>query len=294
MNSALDATPVEATPFEAVRLDLGHIELAGVLHGPATAPPVIALHGWLDNANSFARVLPLLSGLRVLALDLAGHGLSGHRPAGGMYSHWEYARDVLEVAGQLGWERFSLLGHSMGAIVAAQLAAAMPERVERLVLVEGVVPPDTPPADPAQRLGKALQEQLAHASRRKPLYADRAQAVRARSQSRLPVSESAAWLLAERGLVAAENGFTWRTDNRLTLTTPLRLEPPQALELVRQVQCPALLVVAEQGLLASREGSLEHLPFERVRLPGGHHLHLDDNEGASLVAACINRFFTPP
>jgi pimeloyl-ACP methyl ester carboxylesterase len=280
--------------FEQVRLDLGHIVLAGILHGPADAPPVIALHGWLDNANTFARVLPRLQGLRVLALDLAGHGLSGHRAAGSLYPHWEYARDVLQVAVQLGWERFSLLGHSMGAIIAGQMAAALPERVERLVLVEGLVPPDGPPTDPAERLGQALREQLSQDGRRKPLYADQGEAIHARSHSRLAVSESAARLLVERGLVAVDGGFTWRSDHRLTLTTPLRLEPAAALNMVRQVKCPGLLVVAEQGLLAKRSDLLERLPFEQVRLPGRHHLHLDDDRGAGLVAACINRFLAPP
>lgn len=280
--------------FEEVHLRLPHITLAGRLHGPENGTPVIALHGWLDNANSFARLMPRLPGLRVLALDLAGHGLSEHRPAGGLYPHWEYARDVLQVADQLGWERFSLIGHSMGAIVAAQLAAAMPERVARLVLIEGVVPPESPPDHPAQRLGKALREQLAHGSRRKPFYASVDQAVRARSMSGLPVSESAARLLVERGLQPAEGGFTWRSDNRLTLTTPVRLERAQAMEMVLRIECPTLLVLGEAGLLTGLGDLLERLPFERVRLPGGHHLHLDDDEGADLVAACINRFFTPP
>lgn len=280
--------------FEEWRTHLPHIELAGWLHGPQDGEPVIALHGWLDNANTFARLAPRLAGMRVLALDLAGHGMSGHHPAGGLYPHWEYARDVLQVAEQLGWKRFSLVGHSMGAIVAAQLAAAMPEYVQRLVLIEGVVPPESAPAHPAQRLGKALREQLAHHARRKPLYASVDQAVRARSLSGLPVTESAARLLVERGLQPVDGGFTWRSDNRLTLTTPVRLEREQALEIVLRIECPTLLVLAEGGLLTGMGGLLERLPFERVRLPGGHHLHLDDDEGAGLVAACINRFFAPP
>lgn len=280
--------------FEEFHMRLPHISLAGRLHGPEGGTPVIALHGWLDNANSFARLMPRMPGLRVLALDLAGHGLSEHRPAGGLYPHWEYARDVLQVAEQLGWSRFSLVGHSMGAIVAAQLAAAMPERVERLVLIEGVVPPQSPPDHPAQRLGKALREQLAHGTRRKPLYPSVDHAVRARSLSGLPVSESAARLLVERGLQPAEGGFTWRSDNRLTLTTPVRLERAQALEMVVRIECPTLLLLAEAGLLTGLGDLLERLPFEQVRLPGGHHLHLDDDEGADLVAACINRFFSPP
>ena len=54
---------------EEVRLSLPHIELAAHLFGPEDGLPVIALHGWLDNANSFARLAPKLKGLRIVALS---------------------------------------------------------------------------------------------------------------------------------------------------------------------------------------------------------------------------------
>ena len=111
---------------EEIRLNLPHIEMAAHLYGPEDGQPVIALHGWLDNAATFSRLAPLLPGLRILALDFAGHGYSAHRPAGGSYLLWDNVLDVLLVAQAMGWERFSLLGHSMGAIVSVLLAAAMP------------------------------------------------------------------------------------------------------------------------------------------------------------------------
>ena len=104
--------------FEEVRLSLPHIELAAHLYGPEDGLPVLALHGWLDNAASFARLAPKLEGLRIVALDFAGHGHSEHRSAGAGYALWDYAYDVLQVAEQFGWARFSILGHSMGAITA--------------------------------------------------------------------------------------------------------------------------------------------------------------------------------
>lgn len=88
-----------STRVEEVRLSLGHIELAAHLFGPADGLPVIALHGWLDNANSFARLAPRLKGLRIVALDLAGHGYSEHRPPGAGYALADYAHDVLRVPG---------------------------------------------------------------------------------------------------------------------------------------------------------------------------------------------------
>jgi pimeloyl-ACP methyl ester carboxylesterase len=96
---------------EEVRLSLPHIELAAHIFGPEDGLPVIALHGWLDNANSFARLAPKLKGLRIVALDMAGHGHSGHRPVGAGYALWDYAHDVLQVAEQLGWQRFGPHGH---------------------------------------------------------------------------------------------------------------------------------------------------------------------------------------
>lgn len=165
---------------QEIRLNLPHIELAAHLFGPEDGRPVIALHGWLDNAMSFARLAPKLEGVRILALDFAGHGHSGHRAPGASYLLWDYALDVLMVADQMGWERFSLLGHSMGAIVSVLLAGAMPERIERLALIDGLVPytgePDTSP----QKLGEALRAQLALPNKRKPVYEAIDRAVEAR------------------------------------------------------------------------------------------------------------------
>jgi pimeloyl-ACP methyl ester carboxylesterase len=280
--------------FEEVRLRLPHIELAAHLFGPEDGRPVIALHGWLDNAMSFARLAPKLKGLRIVALDLAGHGHSDHRPAGGSYAIWDYVHDVLQVAEQFGWQRFSLLGHSMGAIVSVLLAAAMPERVERLALIDGLIP-YTGEADTAPtKLGEALKAQLALAGKSKPVYAQLERAVAARMQGVGAVSLEAAELLAGRGLMPVPGGYTWRTDARLTLPSPLRLTLAHAHSFVQSVQCPVSLVLAEQGMLQAQPGVaqlLEKLPFELHSLPGGHHLHLDDEAGAQAVADCFNEFF---
>lgn len=276
---------------EEVRLSLPHIELAAHVFGPADGVPVIALHGWLDNANSFARLAPRLHGLRILAIDMAGHGHSAHRPLGAGYALWDYVYDVLQVAEQLGWQRFGLLGHSLGAIVSVVLAGAMPHRVSHLALIDGVLPPTANDEDPAERLGMALQAQLDHENKRKSVHKTLERAIEARMKGVVAVSREAAELLAQRGLMPVPGGYTWRSDSRLTLHSPLRLSEAQALAFVRRVACPTRLVVAQEGMLARHTALLEGLPFAVEYLPGGHHLHLNDESGAVLVADCFNRFF---
>ena len=282
---------------EEIRLQLPHIELAARVYGPVDGRPVLALHGWLDNAASFARLAPRLGGLRIVALDLAGHGHSDHRPAGASYALWDYAHDVLQVAEQLGWPRFSLLGHSMGAIVALLLAASMPERVERLALIDGLVPPTGEAEQAVANLGQALRGQLSLSSKRKPVYPSLERAAEVRQRGVGLVSLEAAQLLAQRGLMPVPGGYTWRTDARLTLTSPLRLTLAHVQAFVAALQCPAHLVLAEQGLLVARDGLQDLLAGSNIqvqRLPGGHHLHLDDEQGAQLVAACFNPFLSAP
>lgn len=283
-----------STPVEEVRLSLPHIELAAHLFGPEDGLPVIALHGWLDNANSFARLAPKLRGLRIVALDMAGHGHSAHRPAGAGYALWDYVYDVLQVAEQLGWKRFALLGHSLGAIVSLVLAGALPERVTHLGLIDGVIPPTASGENAAERLGMALQAQLSLQDKRKPVYNSLDRAVEARMKGVVAVSREAAQLLAQRGLMPVPGGYTWRSDSRLTLASPMRLTDEQAMAFVRRVGCPTQLVVAADGMLAKHSELLSQLPFTVTMLPGGHYLHLNDEPGAALVADCFNRFFSTP
>lgn len=280
-------------PFEEIRLSLPHIEVAAHLYGPEDGQPVIALHGWLDNAATFHHLAPLLAGLRIVALDLPGHGHSQHRPVGVAYNIWDYAHDVLQVAEQFGWQRFSLLGHSMGAIVSVLLAGAMPQRVERLALIDGIVPltgePDSAPA----RLGAALQALLAVEGKQKRVYPSLDEAVTARMNGLVPVSRAAAELLAQRGLMPVPGGLSWRTDPRLTMPSSLRLTHQHALAFLGRVACPTRLVVASRGLIS--DGMLREAAsvasFEIQRVEGSHHLHLEDAAGAQAVAAVFNDFF---
>ncbi|MCK9237060.1 MAG: alpha/beta hydrolase [Thiopseudomonas sp.] len=283
-------------PAKEIRIQLPHIDLAARVYGPEDGVPVLALHGWLDNAMSFELLAPKLPGLRIVALDMAGHGFSGRRAPGAGYQLWDFATDALLATQELGWSKFSILGHSLGGIVGVLVAAAVPERIERLALIDGLVPDTGEAAQSPKKLGEALLAQIDVHSKKKTVYSSEEQAVQARVRGFMPVSQLAAQLLVSRGLSPVDGGYCWNTDVRLTLPSPLRLTIKHAQAFVQALQCPVSLVLAEQGLLVSVPefmGFMDALDKQNMvihRVLGGHHLHLDDDQGAQAVAECFAEF----
>ncbi|XP_044047214.1 serine hydrolase-like protein isoform X6 [Siniperca chuatsi] len=131
-------------------------EIRGRVWGPDHGRPVLCLHGWADNCGTFNTLIPLLpKECRYVALDLAGHGLSSHRPAGVSYSFPAYVADVRRVVDALQLKKFSIIGHSMGADIAGMFSALYPEMVDALVLLDayGFLPTDSTEISKVMRQG---------------------------------------------------------------------------------------------------------------------------------------------
>lgn len=260
-------------------------------HDPAL-PPLLALHGWQDNAATFDRLAPLLPGFHIVALDFAGHGLSDWRPEGVRYHTVDHVDDVLAVVEQLGWSRFSLLGHSMGAGIGVLLAGALPERIERLVLVDGIGPWPGAPEEAPGLLREALAEWQAYAPREERVFESMEAAVAARRRGFTPLGEEAARLLCTRGVKAVPGGFSWTLDRRVRHASPLRFTEEQAQAFLRAIEAPVLLLRAEPGFAPAEAMFAARWPLVRrgvlKALPGTHHLHLEDT--VPDVAAAIRAF----
>src|SRR5258706_2341795 len=99
---------------------------------------VIALHGWFGSAAGWGRFAKVLDEARFsyAFMDYRGYGSSKDLP--GKYSIEEIAADALALADSLGWDSFSLIGHSMGGKSVQQVLADAPERVRKLVAVTPV------------------------------------------------------------------------------------------------------------------------------------------------------------
>ena len=135
------------------RLVLSNCSLAYQQWGShSSAKKVLAIHGWLDNSNSFKFLGPYLAerGYHVVAYDNIGHGYSSHETASSnnytMAPYIGRCRDMIE---GLKWEKCSIVGHSLGAALTTLFAGTYPEIVEKIVLIDGFATPMTQPSERA-------------------------------------------------------------------------------------------------------------------------------------------------
>ncbi|SEA89179.1 alpha/beta hydrolase [Alkalimonas amylolytica] len=270
---------------------LSGLELAA-LSSNATLPgqPILCLHGWLDNAASFLPLAKQLKGLPLLALEFPGHGHSSHRGPDAAYYFFDWVQDLVALCQQQQWQDLTIIGHSMGGMVATALAASFPELVKQLVLIDslGFVVADEATAAGQLRLG--IESRLKPQPSRVPCYPSLKAAAEARlKQSDFTLTE--AMLLAERGTVQQADGFRWRADMRLRQQSVYRLSPAQAKALIAAVECPVLAVLAQDGMF--KEQGISWQPYyhrlRHQRVIGGHHCHMTE---AKQVAVSIQQFLS--
>ena len=261
------------------RLALPHLGLAALEWGAPEAPPLVALHGWLDNAASFATLAPRLAAhYRVIALELPGHGHSDHLPGGASYHYLDHVRAVLDALDVLALPRCALLGHSLGAGIASLVAAAAPDRIERLWLIEGL----GPLGDDGSRTLARYREALAAPAARSPslrLFRSIDEAARARTlASGLPAAQARP--IIERGLREAGGGWQWRSDPRLARPSAIRLAEAQIRALLRGIEAPTALLLATPEtpylpatMMRERAACVPEIAVDT--LAGHHHLQLE-------------------
>ena len=273
----MTAEPV--APRERV-IDLPNLRLAARIWGDPALPPLLALHGWLDNAGSFDRLAPRLARQRhVIALDLPGHGRSAHLPAGAHYHFVDSVDAVLSAAEVLGLQRFDLLGHSLGGAIASLVAVAAPGRVGRLALIEALGPLADDGSRTLERFRSAYVARAGSADKRLRVFADLDAAIATRVASG-GLDAGAARPIVERGVRAVAGGWIWSSDPRLTLTSPVRLAEAQVRTLLTGLAAPTLLLLAvpetsylPAAMIAARAAYVADLHIRH--LAGGHHLQLD-------------------
>jgi pimeloyl-ACP methyl ester carboxylesterase len=256
--------------------------IAALRAGNRDGAPLLAMHGWLDNAASFVPLMPYLAEFDLVALDLPGHGASAHRADGYDYAFVDWIHDALDALDALGWRRARLLGHSMGAAIATMVAASAPERVEKMAVIEALGPLAGAATTAGERLRAAVTARRTASQRPRRTIASIEFAVKARLAVG-DMSDAAARLIVTRNLDTVEGGWRWRSDARLVLPSHLRITEEAALSIVAAVEAPTLLIAADPAppyfTPQMRAARMTRLRDGRlVVLPGSHHLHMEQPE----------------
>ncbi len=277
--------------IEAITLDVDGHAIAGIRqHDPAMseAPKLLCIHGWLDNANSFVPLMPYLPAFDLVAIDLPGCGFSDSLEHG--YALHDLCYQLTQIISALGWQQCHVLGHSLGGCMAPMLAAASPNAIQTLSLIEALGPMSEPAEKLPERMAKAMSDKLDPSKFASRLFNTKQAAIEARLRA-AKMAPSSAKLIIDRQVVEDEGGYRWRFDPRWRMASSQYQTEEQVLSVLAAVQCPTLTVMADDGLLHNRHESKARLAAlvnnHSVMLPGQHHLHMDTPEP---VAAAINGF----
>nr|AYJ09253.1 esterase [uncultured bacterium] len=120
------------------------ITMAYTDFGDASGTPLLMIHGYTDNNRAWSLNAPFLTGRRLIAIDLRGHGQSTVTET---YSVDELANDVAHFIDKLGLGSVDVIGHSLGSITAQVLAAFYPDKVKSIVLVNSTLKAKAGPGD---------------------------------------------------------------------------------------------------------------------------------------------------
>lgn len=221
--------------------------------GDPKGEPLLLMHGFLDLAYSwklFADELLARANrpLRIIAPDCRGHGDSGWVGAGGYYHFPDYIFDLQRVLESNQIDRFKLIGHSMGGTISFVFTGTFPDRVDRLVLIEGIGPVGmefaAAPGRMGQWIGEVRQRGRSHFRQYSSIEAGASQLC----QTHPRLDPSFAHDLARAAMKRHPNGkWIWKFDPLHRTTAPQPFYTDQALAFLRRISCPVLIVEGNES-----------------------------------------------
>ena len=292
------------------RAQCSHLPVRGLhyhLHQWGTPQPgvplLVMVHGFMDVGASFQFVVDAMAkagdaGRCVIAPDWRGFGHSSAPADTDSYWFADYLGDLDALLDILSPNApVDLLGHSMGGTVVMTYAGVRPQRIRRLMNLEGFGLPDLPPADAPTRLATWLDE-LKTPQRLKPYASLAAVAQRLQANNpRLP-TDKALWLAQQWSAQGADGQWHLLADPAHKRINPVPYRAADAVATWQRITAPLLWVQADGSRLDSYWGGrYSHAVFQQrlghvadVRqlalADAGHMLHHDQPE--ALAAALID------
>ncbi|MBU6267847.1 MAG: alpha/beta hydrolase [Sphingomonadales bacterium] len=256
--------------------------------GNPEAPPLILQHGGRDHARSWDWVASeLRHDWHVICPDLRGHGDSAWSPDGDYTPH-AFAYDFAQLVHTLGYDRVTIIGHSLGGNIATMFTGLYPDKVRRFVNIEGLGPTprllDERDAVPfPERLRDWIGKKRAAAGRLPRRYPTLEAAYQRMKEENPFLSVEQARHLTVHGTSRNEDGsWSWKFDNYLNVWPPADLPRAVTHQLWQAITCPMLLLYGAESFAVNptKDGRIQHFATARVieYEKAGHWLHHDQFE----------------
>jgi len=249
--------------------------------GDESKPPLILVHGTRDHAHSWDRTAQaLVDRYCVYAPDLRGHGDS-EWAVGGNYSIIDYGLDMHALGEAIGRPPYTIIAHSLGGGVTLQYAGTFPEKVERIITIEGLggmvwAERARKPAHVRMREWVESMRSLEH--RQLHVYPDLEDATERMIEANTRLSPELARRLTETGVRSADGGFVWKFDNYTHAGSPYEFNMEDARDLWNQIRCPVLIIWGEESW-GARFSAMDLSAFHNYRTEkvgnAGHWVHHD-------------------
>lgn len=264
--------------------------------GEPVGEPLVLVHGFLDQAHSWSPFVAALQELIkqplwIIAPDCRGHGDSGWVGAGGYYHFPDYVLDLDRIVQGLGIKTMKLIGHSMGGTISFLYTGSFPQRVVRLVLIEGIGPPSMAFSDAPARMEKWIAEVNQRGRKHFRQYSSIRAGAEQLRQTNPRLDAELALHLARSGMKQSSAGkWVWKFDPLHRTTAPQPFYAAQAIEFLRRIACPVLIVDGAESHQTGRHDSKQRLEEIRDRKQvvienAGHMVHQDNPLALAKVVA---------
>jgi pimeloyl-ACP methyl ester carboxylesterase len=255
---------------------------------------LILIHGGLDHCRSWDAIArELQPHFHIMAPDLRGHGDS-EWAKGSSYSLTDNVYDLTRLMRFAALQDAAIVGHSMGGMVALAYAGTYPERVSRLVVLDGAFLSGSQSAPIAEQMSRWIDQLDRISEHKESTFQTIEEAAKRLSARNKRLTPAMALHLASHGVRKGVDGlYRWKFDHYQRARAPYRLSPEDYIALWSRITCPTLLMWGDESFLSDPAGLLAH--FKRAELEkiagAGHWLHHDRLD---VVLASLRRFLGAP
>lgn len=258
--------------------------------GNPDGPPMLLIHGGRDHCRNWDWVAEhFTKDYHIIAPDLRGHGDSQWE-ASGNYTQISYVYDIAQLLQQKNMHDVTVIGHSLGGAIALMYTALFPERVKKLVAIEGMGPSPSLAAKQAEisindRV-RSWVDDMRKLSGRLPRRYDTLDDAFKRMRDENPhLSEEQARHLTLHGANQNEDGtYSWKFDNYVRVFSMSGLPNEEVKKMYGEISCPTLLMRGEESWasdpVADGRTQCFNCPIEYQSFANaGHWVHHDQLDG---------------